>query len=101
MQTEWIYHINIAEIPGISFQSITSENVYDHKQFGGSSVGLALQSKLSIGYNKKLNFFGFCYSANNYWIDNASASSMNYKFSSIKFYYGHRFTAGKLLKKYI
>ena len=94
------WYVSAAEVPGLSFQSFYSVNAYDQKTHSSNSAGLAFQSKFSIGYNKASNFFGITYSANNYWVNNDAKASLNYKFSSFKIFFGHRFAAGKLLKKY-
>ena len=95
------WYVNIATIPGISFQSFYSTNAYDKSSYQNNSIGLTFQSRFSIGFNNKLNYLGLCYSANNYLIDNDSRSSLNYKFSSIRIYYGHRFDIRKFLKKHM
>lgn len=93
------WYVNIATVPGISFQGFYSTNAYDQSAYQNGSVGLTLQSRFSIGFNKKFNYLGLCYAANNYLINNDSRSSLNYKFSSIRIYYGHRFDIRNFLKK--
>ena len=93
------WYLNISTVPGLSFQGFYSTNAYDYTPYQKVSVGLTLQSKFSFGFNKKLNYLGLCYAANNYFINNDSKSSLNYKFSSIRIYYGHRFDIRKFLKK--
>ncbi len=93
------WYLNMSTVPGISFQGFYSTNAFDQISYQNGSLGLTLQSKFSIGFNKKLNYLGLCYAANNYLINNDSRSSLNYKFSSIRIYYGHRFDIRSFLKK--
>jgi hypothetical protein len=93
------WYVNIATVPDISVQEFYSINAYDQTSHSKVALGLALQSRFSIGWNKKLNFFGICYNANNYWINNDTKSGLNYKFSAVRIYYGHRFDLRKVLKK--
>ncbi|MGZ4118627.1 MAG: DUF4421 family protein [Bacteroidia bacterium] len=94
------WYVNIATVPGISVQEFYSVNAYDQSSHSKVALGLALQSRFSIGFNKQLNFLGICYSSNNYWINNDAKSALNYQFSSIRIYYGHRFDLRKVLKKH-
>lgn len=95
------WYVNIATVPGISFQSFYSTNAYNSTSYQKGSIGATLQSRFSFGFNKKLNYLGVCYAANNYFINNDSKSSLNYKFSSFRIYYGHRFDIRKFLKKHL
>ena len=94
------WYVNIFTVPGISVQEFYSVNAYNQTSSSKVALGLTLQSRFSIGFNKKLNFLGICYNANNYLINNDAKSSLSYKFSSIRIYYGHRFDLRKVLKKY-
>lgn len=90
---------NIATIPGISMQKYYSVNAFDKAEFSRSSASVSLQSKFSLGYNRKNFFIGMSYVNNTFFISDDEASTINYKFGVFRFYYGHRFDLRKVLKK--
>lgn len=93
----WFF--NIATIPGFSMQQFTSVNAFDKSVFTKNTGSLSLQSKFSLGYNRKQFFMGMSWVNNNFLINSDEASTMNYKYGTFRFYYGHRFDLRKMLKK--
>jgi hypothetical protein len=90
---------NIATIPGISLQQFYSVNTFSQKVYSRSSASISLQSRLSIGYNRKNYFIGISWMNNNFLINDSMESTVNYKFGTFRFYYGHRFDLRNFLKK--
>ncbi|MCW3086438.1 MAG: hypothetical protein JWP12_3804 [Bacteroidetes bacterium] len=93
------WYANITTLPGISVQNFYSVNAYDHSSYSNVSYAVSLQSRLSIGYNRKNYFIGVSWINSNFFIDDNQFSSIQYKYGVFKFYYGHRFDVRKLLKK--
>ena len=93
------WFINVTTIPGISVQEFYTINAFDRESYNTYSLGLSLQSRFSIGYNRKSYFIGISYISNNFLIDDHNQASINYKYNVFKFYYGHRFDLRKMLKK--
>jgi hypothetical protein len=94
------WFVNIYTLPGLSIQQYYSTNAYNQQTKTKVAVGASLQSRFSIGYNRKNYFIGISLMGNNYAVDNDKKSSLNYKFGGVRFYYGHRFDIRKVLKKH-
>ncbi len=90
---------NITTVPGISLQEFYSINAFDKKAYNRFSTSFSLQSRFSIGYNKRSYFIGISWINNNFLISDSPASTVNYKFGTFRFYYGHRFDLRKYLKR--
>ncbi|MCW3103963.1 MAG: hypothetical protein JWO09_2403 [Bacteroidetes bacterium] len=93
------WFVNIATLPGISYQEFYSVNAFDKSTYNHNSVALSLQSRFSMGYNRKSYFIGIYWMGNNFVLGDDSHASINYKYGTFKFYYGHRFDIRKMLKK--
>lgn len=93
------WFVNIATLPGISLQQFYSENAFDHSTYADNSLAFSLQSRFSMGYNRKNYFIGIYWIGNNFVLGDDKQASINYKYGTFKFYYGHRFDLRKLLKK--
>ncbi len=93
------WFVNIYTLPGLSIQQYYSTNAFSKKTESNVAIGAYLQSRFSIGYNRKNYFIGISLIGNNFAINNDKRSSINYKFGAFRFYYGHRFDLGKVLKK--
>ncbi|MGQ0827381.1 MAG: DUF4421 domain-containing protein [Bacteroidota bacterium] len=93
------WFINLYTLPGLSIQQYYSTNAYNEQSSSNVAIGLALQSRFSIGFNRRNYFIGISYIGNNFIVDNDKKSSLNFKFGTFKFYYGHRFDLRKSLKK--
>lgn len=93
------WFINVTTLPGISLQEFYTVNAFDKESYNNFSLGFSLQSRFSIGYNRRSYFIGISYITNNFLIDDHNQASINYKYSVFRFYYGHRFDLRKLLKK--
>ncbi|MCE3279732.1 MAG: hypothetical protein K0S44_1923 [Bacteroidetes bacterium] len=93
------WFVNIATLPGISYQQFTSVNAFDKSSYSNNSLAFSLQSRFSIGYNRKNYFIGIYWIGNNFILGDDKQASINYKYGTFKFYYGHRFDIRKLLKK--
>jgi hypothetical protein len=93
------WFINIATLPGISYQQFYSVNAFDKSTFTNNSAAFSLQSRLSMGYNRKNYFIGVYWMGNNFVLGDNKQASIQYKYGTFKFYYGHRFDIRKMLKK--
>jgi len=93
------WFVNVTTLPGISLQEFYTVNAFDKEGYNTFSLGLSLQSRFSIGYNRRSYFIGVSFITNNFFIDDHNQASINYKYSTFKFYYGHRFDLRKMLKK--
>lgn len=93
------WFVNIYTLPGLAVQQYYSTNAYDQKSHSNTSIGASLQSRFSLGYNKKRYFIGISWTNTQYFVDNNKMSSLNYKNGCFRFYYGHRFDLRKMLKK--
>ncbi|MES2140009.1 MAG: DUF4421 family protein [Bacteroidota bacterium] len=89
------WFLNLYALPGLSIQQYIATNAYSEQTKSKVSLGIAFQSRLSFGYNKPRYFFGFAFLGNNYTINNDKSSSLNYKYGSLRFYYGYRFNLRK------
>ncbi len=85
------WFLNLYTLPGLSFQQYYSTNAYNQQTHTKFAAGLSLQSRFSIGYNRSNYFIGISYMENNYFVNNDKKSSFDYKLSSFRLYYGHRF----------
>lgn len=94
------WYANITTLPGISLQEYYSVNAYDKSVYNRFSYAVSLQSRFSIGYNRKNYFIGISWINNNFFIDDTRFSSVEYKYGVFRFYYGHRFDIRNLLKKH-
>ncbi|MDP1747248.1 MAG: DUF4421 family protein, partial [Bacteroidota bacterium] len=72
-----------------------STNAYSEQTKSKVSLGFAFQSRASFGFNKPRYFWGLSFLGNNYTINNDKSSSLNYKYGSIRLYYGYRFNLRK------
>jgi hypothetical protein len=93
------WFVNIATLPGISYQEFYSVNAFDKSTYNHNSFAFSLQSRFSMGYNRKNYFIGVYWIGNNFVLGDNNEASINYKYGTFKFYYGHRFDIRKLLKK--
>ncbi|MDF2438125.1 MAG: hypothetical protein K0Q95_2501 [Bacteroidota bacterium] len=93
------WFINIATLPGISYQQFYSVNAFDKSTFTNNTAAFSLQSRLSMGYNRKNYFIGVYWMGNNFVLGDDKQASIQYKYGTFKFYYGHRFDIRKMLKK--
>jgi len=93
------WFVNVTTLPGISLQSFYSVNAFDKKTYSSNSLAFSLQSRFSIGYNRKNYFIGIYFINNNFVLGDDNQASIQYKYGTFKFYYGHRFDLRKLLKK--
>lgn len=89
------WFVNLAMVPGISLQELTTESGIDGRIYDNFDVGISLHSKFSFGYNKKRYFIGVSASNNSYFISGSPDSRLNYRFAYFRFYYGHRFEIKK------
>lgn len=85
------WFVNIYTLPGLAIQKYYSINANNESVESKLAIGGFLQSRFSLGYNRKKNFIAIIFMNNNYLIDNDKKSSLNYKYGAFKFYYGHRF----------
>lgn len=92
------WFVNVATLPGISFQEFYTVNAFDQTVYNRFSFGLSLQSRFSMGYNRKNYFIGINWMGNNFILGDDRAS-IDYKYGTFRFYYGHRFDIRKMLKK--
>jgi hypothetical protein len=93
------WFVNITTLPGISIQEIYTINAFDKKPYRNSSLAFSLQSRFAIGYNRKNYFIGIYWLNNNYILGDDNQASIQYKYGTFKFYYGHRFDLRKVLKR--
>lgn len=93
------WFVNLTALPGISLQELYTVNAFDKKVYKNSSTAFSLQSRFSIGYNRKNYFIGIYWINNNFILGDDAQASIQYKYGTFKFYYGHRFDLRKLLKK--
>jgi hypothetical protein len=93
------WFVNITTLPGISVQQFYAINAFDKTIYNRFAGGLSLQSRFALGYNKKDNYFGISWMNNIFSVDDNTFSSVQYRYGTFKFYYGHRFDIRKLLKK--
>lgn len=89
----WFF--NLYTLPGLSIQQYFSTNAYSEQTKSKVSLGFAFQSRASFGFNKPRYFFGLSFLGNNYTINNDKSSSLNYKYGSVRLYYGYRFNLRK------
>ncbi len=93
------WFVNLYTLPGLAVQQYYSTNAFNQETHSNTAIGAVLQSRFSIGYNKKHYFIGISWTNTNYFVDNDKKSSLNYKNGCFRFYYGHRFDLRKVLKK--
>jgi hypothetical protein len=93
----WFFNLYL--LPGISFQQFYSTNAFDLKVYERSMASLSLQSRLSLGFNKPRYFIGVSWVGNNFAVSDDASSTVNFKYGTFRFYYGHRFDLRKMLKK--
>jgi Domain of unknown function (DUF4421) len=93
------WFVNIYTLPGLVVQQYYSINNLNQKLQSKVNIGGALQSRFSIGYNRKNYFIGISWMNTNFLIDNDKKSAFGYKSGVFRFYYGHRFDVRKILKK--
>ncbi len=93
------WFVNLYTLPGLAVQQYYSTNAYDQTSHSSTAIGAVLQSRFSLGYNKKRYFIGISWTNTNYFVNNDNKSSLNYKNGCFRFYYGHRFDLRKVLKK--
>jgi hypothetical protein len=93
------WFVNLTTLPGFSYQQFYSVNAFDKTTYNNNSVAFSLQSRFSMGYNRKSYFIGIYWIGNNFIIGDDKQASINYKHGTFKFYYGHRFDLRKMLKK--
>jgi hypothetical protein len=93
------WFVNLTTLPGISYQALYTTNAFDNKTYSRNSFAFSLQSRFSMGYNRKNYFIGIYWIGNNFVLGDDKSASINYKYGTFKFYYGHRFDLRKLLKK--
>jgi hypothetical protein len=93
------WFVNLTTLPGISLQQLYCVNAFDKTVYDASSRAFSLQSRFSIGYNRKNYFIGIYWINNNFILGDEKQASIQYKYGTFKFYYGHRFDLRKLLKK--
>jgi hypothetical protein len=92
----WFF--NIATVPGLAFQQFYSENAFNKELYLRNSLSLSLQSRFSMGYNRKNYFIGISWANNKFLISDSKEATMNYKFGVFRFYYGHRFDLSRKKK---
>jgi hypothetical protein len=95
------WFVNVYSLPGLSVQQYFSTNAYSQQTHSSAALGVSLQSRFSIGYNRKNYFIGISWMNNNYIVDNDKKSSLNYKNGVFRFYYGHRFDIRKMVKRFL
>jgi hypothetical protein len=93
------WFVNLTTLPGVSYQQFYSVNAFDKKTYSNSSAAFSLQTRFSMGYNRKSYFIGVYWIGNNFVLGDDKIASINYKYGTFKFYYGHRFDLRKMLKK--
>ncbi len=93
----WFFNLYI--LPGISLQQFYAVNTFDKKTYGRNNASVSFQSRFSLGFNKPRYFIGISWVGNNFAISDDPNSSVNFKYGTFRFYYGHRFDLRKLLKK--
>lgn len=93
------WFINVATLPGISYEQFYSVNAFDKSTFSKDALSFSLQSRISMGYNRKNYFIGVYWMGNSFILGDTNQASINYKYGTFKFYYGHRFDIRKMLKK--
>jgi hypothetical protein len=93
------WFVNLTTLPGISLQESYSINAFDKTNYKSSSYAFSLQSRFSVGYNRKNYFIGIYWINNNFILGDDKQASIQYKYGTFKFYYGHRFDLRKVLKK--
>lgn len=93
------WFVNMTTLPGISLQEFYTTNAFDKMTYKNSALALSLQSRFSIGYNRKNYFIGIYWINNNFILGDDKQASIQYKYGTFKFYYGHRFDLRSLLKK--
>ncbi len=93
------WFVNLYTLPGLAVQQFYSTNAFDQKSHSNTAIGAILQSRFSIGYNKRSYFIGISWTNTNYFVNNDKKSSLNYQNGCFRFYYGHRFDLRKVLKK--
>lgn len=94
------WFVNLYTLPGLAVQQYYSTNAFNQQTHSNTAIGAVLQSRFSIGYNKKRYFIGISWTNTNYFVDNDKKSSLNYKNGCFRFYYGHRFDLRQTLKKH-
>ena len=93
------WFVNLYTLPGFAVQQFYSTNAYNQKTHSNTAIGGILQTRFSLGYNKKRYFIGISWTNTQYFVNNDSKSSLNYQNGCFRFYYGHRFDLRKVLKK--
>ncbi len=89
------WYFNLYTLPGLSIQQYFSTNAYSEQTKSKVSLGFAFQSRASFGFNRPRYFLGLSFLGNNYTINNDKSSSLNYKYGSVRLYYGYRFNLRK------
>jgi hypothetical protein len=93
------WFVNLTTLPGVSLQELYTVNAFDKATYKKSSLAFSLQSRFALGYNRKNYFIGIYWMNNNFVLGDDNQASIQYKYGTFKFYYGHRFDLRKLLKK--
>lgn len=93
----WFFNLYV--LPGISMQEFYSVNAFNQKVYNRYMTSFSFQSRVSLGFNKPRYFIGVSWVGNNFVISDDPSSSVNFKYGTFRFYYGHRFDLRKLLKK--
>lgn len=94
------WFVNIYTLPGISVQQFHSVNAYSEQAHTSVALGLAFQTRISMGYNRRNFFIGISLTGDDFYIDDDKKSSLKYSFSGFRFYYGYRFDLRSVLKKH-
>ena len=87
---------NIYLLPGLSLQKYNSTKLDSETTIPKVSIGGALQSRFSIGYNQKKYFIAFSFMGNNYTVNDVGNFTLNYKYGSVRLLCGYRFNHRKL-----
>jgi hypothetical protein len=93
------WFVNLTTLPGVSYQQFYSVNAFDKSTYSNTAMAFSLQTRFSMGYNRRNYFIGIYWIVNNFILGDDKHASINYKYGTFKFYYGHRFDLRKLLKK--
>jgi hypothetical protein len=93
------WFVNLTTIPGLSYQELYTVNAFDKSNYKKTSLALSLQSRFALGYNRRNYFIGIYWMNNNFVIGDDNQASIQYKYGTFKFYYGHRFDLRRVLKK--
>lgn len=93
----WFFNLYL--LPGISLQQFYSTNYFSNVTYSRNMASFSFQSRASLGFNKPRYFIGISWIGNNFAISDDPSSTVNFKYGTFRFYYGHRFDLRKILKK--